>query len=340
MSADTLARSMTPSMDEWIGGRTTITTRVADAPAKSTPERGPRVDWQRARHNAVLVVPLLLVNGFAMFGQAQWALDRITTLPVVAWLFAVALESIALFLAAEAHSALMAGDAAVARRVGSYLVAGVVGYLNWTHWAGENVAAGAVFAAFSVLSPWLWAVRSRSMRRAELRAAGLVDARLVRFSASKWALYPVRTFRVWRWAAWEGVQDPAAAIVAYDARPDARPGVPPVEDVAPTVEDVTDATVPARGVTATPAPISARATTSKSRARKLDSRRETPSQVRSAPAKRGATPDADLLAIMTPLLAAGESDRAIRKAVADAPGVQCGTTRFSTLLAAAKENLT
>lgn len=212
----------TDGMERWLRGeRPAVTSLVVDAPAAGPSRQGwwARVDWQRARHNGVLVVPLLLVNGFAMYGQAEWAREQLEVPVVVAWLFAVALESIALFLAAEAHSALMAGDAAVARRVGSYLVAGVVGWLNWTHWASDNVAAGAVFAAFSVLSPWLWAVRSRSMRRAELRSAGLVDARLVRFAASRWALYPVRTFRVWRHAAWAGITDPAVALAEHRSLP-------------------------------------------------------------------------------------------------------------------------
>lgn len=188
--------------------------------------------------NAALVVPLALVNGFAVYGQALWALDNITRWLIIAVLFAVALESIGLFLAAEAHSALMAGDAALRLRAGSYGVAAVVGTLNYSHWAPDWSAnpKAVTFAALSAVSPWLWSIRSRSMHRAELRAKGLIDPRTVRFSAARWLLYPGPSFTAFRRAVWVGETDPALAAA-----------------LGP-VMNVTQPTPTSRGVTAAVAP--------------------------------------------------------------------------------------
>jgi hypothetical protein len=176
-----------------------------------------RVDWRLVAERAVNVTPLLLLNGFAAYGQAAWALDRITTSLPAAVAFAATVESVALVLASAAHRAAMAGDAAAGRRAASYAIAGVVGWLNWSHWSTSNPTAGAVYAAFSALSPWLWGMWSRDRRRAELRAAGLIDPRAVRFATVRWLLHTRRTWRVWRWAAWEGIGDPGEALAAYAA---------------------------------------------------------------------------------------------------------------------------
>jgi Protein of unknown function (DUF2637) len=165
-----------------------------------------------------LVVPIILVNAFAVFGQSAWALSNITSNRTVAVLFAAALESTAIYLAYEAHVSLMSGDAALKLRLSSYGIAALVGALNYSHWSDHWApnAKSVVFAGFSIVSPWLWSIRSRSMRRADLRAQGLIDPRSVRFSAARWTLYPVRTFRAFRRAVWDGTVDPSAAIRAVD----------------------------------------------------------------------------------------------------------------------------
>ena len=183
------------------------------------------------KRGAVLVVPLVLVNGFAVYGQAEWAKANLSSDPWVAYLFALAVESVALFLAAEAHSALMAGDAAFRLRLASYGVACLVGGLNYSHWAPEwsPTAKAVTFAAMSTVSPWLWSIRSRGMHRAQLRSMGLVDPRTVRFSAARWVLYPRPTFIAYRRAVWAAETDPQRAILLLDApRPPQAPPAPPV----------------------------------------------------------------------------------------------------------------
>lgn len=161
-----------------------------------------------------LVVPLVLVNTVAITGQVLWGREHLAGGLAVAVLFACALESIALFLAAETHAALMNGDSSALLRLASYAMAGLAGSLNYLHYApspwSPNVAAVA-FGILSTVSPWLWGVRSRSMHRAELRTCGLIDPRAVRFSPLRWALFPGTTFRAFRRAAWLQETDPARA---------------------------------------------------------------------------------------------------------------------------------
>lgn len=199
-------------------------TRLPDPTPKPVKAvREPR-DWKLPAGlvgNMALAVPLILVNAFAVLGQQQWAIKYATAGSVIlAWGFAASLESVGVYLSYEAHRSLLAGDAALRLRLASYTVAGIVGALNYEVHAPDwqpNPAAVA-FGAMSAISPWLWAVRSRSLHRAELRDAGLIDGRTVRFSMARWLRFPVRTFKVWSLALWQGVTDPEKAIALQPAR--------------------------------------------------------------------------------------------------------------------------
>jgi hypothetical protein len=172
-----------------------------------------------------LLAPVLLVNAVAFSGQYAWAnanlprwdiaLERGIGFNLTAAAFAAALESIAIYLQYEAHTALMAGDASFKLRLGSYAVALLAGVLNYWHWANPDhspTPAAVAFGALSAISPWLWAVRSRSMHREQLREQGLVEQRAVKFATARWLLYPRRTFRAFRLAVWVGETDPLTAI--------------------------------------------------------------------------------------------------------------------------------
>jgi hypothetical protein len=149
-----------------------------------------RTRAQRFGRQAVLVTPLILVNAAAVYGQVQWATVNLTHGSIaLAVVFALTVESIAVYLAYEAHAALLAGDASFRLRAASYLAAGLVGVLNYSHFAGPGLhptAAALAFGGLSSISPWLWSIRSRSLRRDQLRAAGLIDPRSAHFAAAKW----------------------------------------------------------------------------------------------------------------------------------------------------------
>ena len=170
---------------------------------------------------AVLAVPLVLVNLAAVWGQAGWAYDNITTGGpwgvVVAALFAGSVESTGIYLAWESHEALMADHAAALLRAGSYAVGLLAGILNFLHFAPQSFATGVAFGALSAVSPWLWGIWSRARNRTRLAELGLIDARGVKLSVARKVWHPVRSVQVMSWAAWAGVVDPVQAVAGWQA---------------------------------------------------------------------------------------------------------------------------
>lgn len=215
-----------------------------------------------AWRDIALIVPVILVNVAAFTGQLTWATLHLGVPTWTVWVFAGALESIGVFLAFEAHQALMAGDAALRLRLASYAVAGLVGVLNYNVHAGPDWAptpAALAFGAMSTISPWLWSIRSRSMHRAELRAAGLIDARAVRFSMVRWVLYPRWTWQVWRSAVWAGEANPEAAVSQFQPLTRAaKRATMPAPDPEPDADD--QGTVTSTVVEQAPPPRSPRRT--------------------------------------------------------------------------------
>lgn len=155
-----------------------------------------------------LLVTLLLVNGAAMWGQAGWALAHVAPRMIPpAWdwrfglglavAFAVALESVGVFLALSADDADEAGLPAGGIRLASYAVGLVSGGLNLSHWGWG--AAGVAFAFLSAISPFLWGVRARIRRN-----------RVVAPSRRLW--HPVRSVALIREMAWRGITTEEEAL--------------------------------------------------------------------------------------------------------------------------------
>lgn len=169
---------------------------------------------------------LILVNTVAVYGQFAWAegnLPSVTingwSFPLWAFLFAAALESIAIYLSYEAHKARMAGDSSAKLWAAAYGLALLAGGLNYWHWAGADhspTPAAVAFAAMSTLSPWLWGIRSRSLHRDELRDQGLIEPRSVKFSTARWLLHRQRTWAAFKAAVWAGETDPKKAVALVE----------------------------------------------------------------------------------------------------------------------------
>lgn len=178
--------------------------------------------WSR---KLALLVPLLLVNSMAIWGQAGWALEHLTNANgvedlAVAVLFAAAVESIGIYLAWEAHEALMADQAAGLLRTGSYGVGLLVGALNYAHFAGDGYTPtpqAVTFGLLSAISPWLWAIRSRSLNRDRLAELGMVDERGLKLATNRKFWHPIKSLKVIRWAAWSGVTKPVEAVAGWEA---------------------------------------------------------------------------------------------------------------------------
>lgn len=192
---------------------------------------------ERARRLGVRlrpVAPLFAVNGLALVGQVGYGLDHLTPggafalRLVVAVLFAGALESIALYVGWHSHVALLAGATASAARlrVASYVVAGVVAGINYSHFAGSLLtptAASIAYGLVSLLSPWLWGLHSRRELHLSLERAGVIDHTGARFSAERWRAFPWRTRGARRWSIDHGITDPRQAWSGYNSERAARP---------------------------------------------------------------------------------------------------------------------
>lgn len=174
----------------------------------------------------LLTIPLVLVNGAAVWGQGGWAYEHITNRGdyaiLIAILFALAVECTGAYLAWEAHEARMADRAFVGLQLFSYAVGLFAGVLNYNHFADTNITQAWTFGVMSALSPWLWGVYSRAQNTERLDALGLVDARGVKLSMARKLLWPHRSWDVLRWAAWEGEKNPMRAVEGweYDHHPE------------------------------------------------------------------------------------------------------------------------
>jgi hypothetical protein len=165
------------------------------------------------------LIPLLLVNIVAFGGQFGYIQEHIAWFLAAQIVFALALESVALFLAYMANQALMSEDTALGLRLASYAFGFIIGFMNYSHYAGvglsptfEAVATGLM----SVASPWLWGIYSRRQHRDRLYAKRLLTPRAVKLGFLRWAMWPGRSWRVFRLAAWAGENRPEEALAAYE----------------------------------------------------------------------------------------------------------------------------
>jgi hypothetical protein len=151
--------------------------------------------------------------------------------PVQAVLVALALESIAVYLAWQAHLAQLADDSALRLRLAAYGIALLIGTLNYSHFMRPGwrpTVAAVTFGLMSAISPWLWSVHSRRTSRDALKARGLIEPHAVRLGATRWTWHPYRSACVmWR-ATWLGETDPAKAIAL---------SAPATGDATPVAED-------------------------------------------------------------------------------------------------------
>lgn len=172
------------------------------------------------------VAPLLIVTGFAMYGQISYGLTEYSPAEwptpfrvLVAVGAAVAVESIALYVQWHAHDALLqkaTGTAARLRRV-SYGLALAVAAVNYWHFADgfAPTPAAVVFALFSAAGPWLWGLHTRRAQHIQLIREGQVDSTGAVFSAERFRNFPLRTIGARRWSIDHNVTDPREAWEGY-----------------------------------------------------------------------------------------------------------------------------
>jgi hypothetical protein len=166
-------------------------------------------------------IPVVGVNLVAFYGQFSW-FHGLQDIPLVMQVvMAASLESIAVYLAYQAHVARKKGDSAFRLRLGAYLAALGIGALNYWHWCGPGWKPdplAVIFAAASAISPALWGVYSNRESRDALKAQDLIEGHAVRLGPSRWFWHPLRSVMVQSMASWAGENRPAAAIALYEQR--------------------------------------------------------------------------------------------------------------------------
>jgi hypothetical protein len=228
----------------------------------------------RAHRAWLAAVPVVIVNYVAFRAQLRfWQahLDRTDAL-----LVALALESIAIYLAWLANLALVADDSALRLRLAAYGTALVIGVLNYSHYmkpGWKPTVAAVTFGMMSVISPWLWTAYSRRVSRPVLKAKRLIEDHAVRLGANRWVYHAYRCVRVMRAATWKGENriEEAIQLVYPDTpgpdrsargKPAARktpPSAPPTREPRPEAAAAADGRAKARGRGLTAARIEAEA---------------------------------------------------------------------------------
>jgi hypothetical protein len=193
----------------------------------------------RAYRAWLTAIPIVIVNYVAFRAQLrfwQGHLDRPDAL-----LVSVALESIAIYWAWQAHLALISDDSALRLKLAAYGMALIIGALNYSHYMHPGwrpTVAAVTFGMMSVISPWLWSANSRRTSRDELKARGLIESHAVRLGLTRWFWHALRCCQVMSRATWTGETRPAEAIALVKVPKWMRPAEPvvpaaPAEPVVP-----------------------------------------------------------------------------------------------------------
>jgi hypothetical protein len=168
-----------------------------------------------------------LVNAVAFAGQLAFLREHLPWPLAGQVMMAVALESIAIYLAFHAHLAQLANDSALRLRLGAYGFALIIAACNYSHYAGPHwrpTFAAVAVALCSAVSPWLWGIHSRRASRDALLASRLIEPHALRLGPTRWLWHPLRSARVMWLATWEGIADPRDAVTRWESA--GRRGVP------------------------------------------------------------------------------------------------------------------
>lgn len=168
-----------------------------------------------ARGKALSFATISTVTGLALMGQIMWGTEaRHLDLPIAVWV-AATVECTSLYVMHLARQAALAGLASLRKRLFAYGIGAGAGYLNWSHWSASASTAeqtmGIIFGVASLCSPILWNMRSQLLHRETLQDQGLLDASTVRLGLARWLMFPIQTWRCYRYAIENDITSPAEA---------------------------------------------------------------------------------------------------------------------------------
>jgi hypothetical protein len=177
-------------------------------------------------HTVVTTIPLVLTNATSVVAQVMWARHSLASWTIAGdVMFAMTLESLALFLSYHAYLADKENDSAFRLRMSSYLLGMAVGCLNYSHFDGPHwkpTAVAIVVGSTSALSPWLWSVYSRRVSRNVMAFNGLIDGHSLRVGSARFLWHPVKSVALIRQSAWTGETKLTVAIAEYERRASAK----------------------------------------------------------------------------------------------------------------------
>lgn len=231
-------------------------------PGDATQEQDPGARAPRSRAVAA-AIPVILVNTVAFAGQLAFLREHLHWPLAGQIVMAVALESIAVYLAYHAHVAQVVNDSALRLRLASYAFGAGIGAMNYSHYAGPGwrpTFSAVAVGLMSASSPWLWAIHSRRASRDVLLASGQIEPHALRLGPTRWMWHPYRSYRVMFKATWAGITAPREAIRSWEherSRPAAPAGAPAVTAPASRSgkrEQIQERSAPAPGIAAPPSP--------------------------------------------------------------------------------------
>lgn len=192
---------------------------------------------------AVTAVPIILVNTVAVLGQYAYLRDHLPWPFIGVVIFAAALESVALYLAYMAHKSLISMDSSMRLRLGAIGFGLLAGFMNASHYErhGHITFVSVATGLMSASSPILWGIYSRRQSRDKLTELGLIEPGAVRLGSVRWLMYPIRSFRVFRFAAWDGIRTPGQAIARWEDA-STKPVIPEPD---PDIPELTEPDIPA-----------------------------------------------------------------------------------------------
>jgi hypothetical protein len=186
-----------------------------------------KTDRQRRRQEFTDKVinygPLVVISGLAIIGQYGSFSDILTPVfgeilgSIIGGFCAVALEMIALFLGLHALKALRRKDSAAGLLFAATIVAGLVAWLNFTHFESKSITVAWTFALFSFVAPFMWRIKIRSDHRDELVENGEIDKRGLRLERSRLLWHPIKSLQVMSHAGWTGERDRDKAVADWEA---------------------------------------------------------------------------------------------------------------------------
>lgn len=179
-------------------------------------QTGARKTWS-GLHDLIGLIPLISPLIAAGYYQADLARSEFGWAFPWYLLFPLSIEAGAAWAAGNYHRKLVVGDSTIGARVGMLGYASAsAGLLYWhARSDGLPIAVAWAIAGMTFAAVWIWTQRAKHAKRDVLRARGLIDEQVPRFSAARWILCPIETPRVFRWAVKYSRSDPAQALADY-----------------------------------------------------------------------------------------------------------------------------